>query len=121
MKTCSLNHWTTSEFEFPQIQGLTCSQYPEKQLDASHSIVHQNESHGGAQTDPGAARLCLQVAPGYASAALPMNRPVVTPLPSEWTGAVPGLRKSRPFCHQAQAGPLREDQRPRALNPHTGD
>ena len=119
MKTWSLNHWIPREF--PQIQGLNCNQYPEKQVDAGHSILHQNESHGGAQADPGAVRLCLQVALGYGSAALPMNRPVATTLPSERTGAAPEHRKSCPFCHQVQAGPLRKDQRPRALNPDAGD
>ena len=72
-------------------------------------------------SDPGAVRLCLQVALGYGSAALPMNRPVATTLPSERTGAAPEHRKSCPFCHQVQAGPLRKDQRPRALNPDAGD
>ena len=74
VKTQNLNHGASREF--PQIQGLNCNQYPEKQLDAGHSIVHQNIGHRGDQADPGAVRLCLQVAPGYPLAALSMNRPM---------------------------------------------
>lgn len=119
VKTQNLNHGASREF--PQIQGLNCNQYPEKQLDAGHSIVHQNIGHRGDQAGPGAVRLCLQVAPGYPLAALSMNRPMAATLPSQQTGAAPGQHKSRPFRHQVWAGALPEDQHPRALNPDAGD